>query len=112
MCLQSLEKQGVEGDSLSQSHPDDGLDENFAGSARITANGFNSLGANEAHPDGGGGTAKCGLDAVGEGGINCSDDIDHISYGLVFLVLIRFPLPGTRWGLITPGTGPSVKVNG
>lgn len=79
MCLKALEKQGVEGDSLSQSHTDDGLDKDLAGSARVAAHGLNSLGPYETYANSGGSTAKCGLDAVGEVRINCGDYIDHFS---------------------------------
>lgn len=68
------EEQGVERDGFGQRHADDGLDEDFAGSAGIAADAFNGLGSDETDADGGGETAEGALDAAGD----FSDDWDHV----------------------------------
>ncbi len=81
----AAQEEGVERNSFCQSHTDDGLDKHLAGSTRIAANSFNSLGANEPHTDSGGGTSDGPLQTVVEISFDCGDNFDHFIYCLGFL---------------------------
>jgi hypothetical protein len=58
------EEQRVEGNGFGQRHTDDGLNEDLAGCAWVTADSFDGLGADEAYANGGGETAERALNAT------------------------------------------------
>src|ERR1051326_8426301 len=59
------EEDRIERDGFGERHADDGLDEDFAGSAGIAANAFNGLGADETDADGGGEAAERDVNTAG-----------------------------------------------
>lgn len=101
------EEEGVEGHRLGERHAKNGLDENFAGRARVAAHGFDGLGPDHAHTDGGGGTSDGALEPVMQISFNCGDYVYHM---LLYLGL-RWLIRSTRHaaGISTPGTGRAWK---
>jgi hypothetical protein len=67
------EEQGVESDRFGQCHADDGLNEDFAGSSRITADALDGFGADEADANSGREAAEGALNAAGD----LSEFCDH-----------------------------------
>ena len=85
------EEQSVKRDGFSQCHTDDGLNENLTGCAGITANGFDSLCADETDANCGCETAECALDAA-----RYFSDVDHSGYvfvGCIAVVRAESTLP-------------------
>ena len=88
------EEERENAETFGERHSDDGLNENFAGSGRITTDSLSCLLSDKSDADGGAEQSKRAGNVAGE----FSDDGDHVVSFFCWLSTVR-----------TPGTLPAAK---